>query len=66
MLLGGSMKAKAIREAEEIISDQVIIIDLLEEENKELKERIQSLEVQYNIVLRDYKTAEILPFNLKP
>ena len=59
-------KIKAIKEAEAIIGDQVVLIDLLEEENKELKERIRSLEVQYNIVLRDYKTADILPFILKP
>ena len=59
-------KIKAIKEAEAIIGDQVVLIDLLEEENKELNAHIRSLEVQYNIVLRDYKTADILPFSLKP
>jgi len=51
-----------IEEAEEIIKDQVILIDLLNEELSELRERTKTLEVQYQLILRDYKTAEILPF----
>ena len=56
------MRSETIEEAKEIIQDQAIVIDLLNEEIAELRERNKTLEVQYHLILRDYKTAEILPF----
>lgn len=56
------MRSETIEEAKEIIQDQAIVIDLLNEEIAELRERAKVLEVQYHLILRDYKTAEILPF----
>ena len=56
------MENGTIEEAKQIIRRQATRIDSLNEELTELREHSKTLEVQYQLILREYRTAEILPF----
>ena len=56
------MENGTIEEAKQIIRRQAMRIDSLNAELTELREHSKTLEVQYQLILRDYRTAEILPF----